>query len=107
MGEASSGVHQGQVLGAGHVHVGQRPGGTAAGLVGVQHRRCRQQRQHVGSELFLQFPGGAATDTGEEPRGDIDAAQHFQKLPGASHRQEMPAGQKRRPRQRFRPDPHR
>ena len=33
-----AGVHGGEELGAGHVHVVQFPGGAGGGLVGVQHR---------------------------------------------------------------------
>ena len=40
---AAPDVHHGQVLGAGDVYVGQRPGGAAGGLIGMEHRRSRQQ----------------------------------------------------------------
>ena len=40
----AAGVHGGEELGAGHVHIAQVPGGAGGGLVGVQHPSVAKQR---------------------------------------------------------------
>jgi len=94
---APADVHQGQVLGARHMHIGQRAGSAAGGLVGVQHWRIQQQRAQMWQEGPLQPPRRAAPDPGQEPGGHIDPAQRLQQVPRPAHRQVVRAGQQRRP----------
>ena len=106
-GATAADVHQGQVVGARDVHVGQRAGGAAAGLIGVQHRRGAQQRSHMGQEHRIQQGGGPTPDAGDEPGRDLDPGHRRQQRTRAGDRQVMPACQQRRQRSRIRPEPHR
>jgi hypothetical protein len=63
---------EGEVLGAGHVDVGQRAGGAAGGLVGVQQRGAGEQLLHAAEEVLLQPPRRPAADPGQESGGDAD-----------------------------------
>lgn len=104
---AAADVHQCEVLGAGHVHVGQRAGGPAGGLVGVQHRRGDQQVLQVRQERRHQLVRGAAAGPGGEPGRQMQAGQGFQQGGGPPDRQVVPAGQQGAHGQGSGPDPHR
>jgi hypothetical protein len=104
---APTDVHQGQVFGARHMHIRQRPGGTPGGLVGMQHRRCAEQNPHVGEKPGFQRDGTAAADPGDEPGRDRYAGALRQQGGGAGDRQVMSAGQQCGQRRGLRPDTHR
>ena len=72
---AAAGVHRGQPLGRGDVHVAQALVGAGGGLVDVQHPHPAQQLAHPGQERRLQQAGGAAAHTGDEPDRDPDPGQ--------------------------------
>jgi len=57
-------VHQGQIFGAGDMHVGQGVVGAAGGFIGVQYRRGGQQLLQVGQEGADQLVRGASAGAG-------------------------------------------
>ena len=104
---ATADVQQCQVLGAGHVHIGQGTGGSTRGFVGVQHRRGGQQVLHVRQERRDQLLRGAAAGPRGEAGGQVQTGQRLQQGGGPPDGQVMPAGQQRAHGQRAGPDPHR
>ncbi len=104
---APADVHQRQVLGAGHVHIRQRPGGPSGGLISVQHRGRGQQGLQVRQEGGFQQARGTSPDTGGEPGGHPDPGQDVQHVRGPPDRKVMPAGQQRRQRGGLWPNPDR
>ena len=104
---AAADVQQCQVLGAGHVDVGQGAGGASGGFVGVQHRRGGQQVLHVRQERRGEFLRGAAPGPGGESGCQVQTGQCFQQGGGPSDGQVVPAGQQRAHGQCAGPDPHR
>ena len=68
------GVHRGEELGAGDVHVVQVPGGAGGGLIGVQHPGRVQQNTDPVHER-AEAGSGLAADPGGEPGRDAHPGQ--------------------------------
>jgi hypothetical protein len=76
LGGPVSGVHQREVIGAGHVHVGGAAARAGEGLVGVHHRSGRQQfLDGVEEPAAPDQDGGPPAQARGEPGGDLHPEQ--------------------------------
>jgi hypothetical protein len=94
-GGPAAGVHRGQELGAGHVHIMQAPADAGGSLVGVQHPGLAQQQPDPVQERAQ--PGrGPGPHPGHEPRRDAHPGQRGQQPRRPRHRQVVRADRQRR-----------